>query len=152
MTGVYNSKAFFPHAASLCQTFVHCRRFSTAASRRSLGSVSVPVWPITRQGRLPIGALVGHYPTNKLIGHGSLRECEAGRSRSPALITEPCDSVMLSGISPPFGRSSVNRIEVIPVSRVGYPCITHPFATLLVPRRKLSRSTCMPKPRRQRSF
>ncbi len=54
MTGVYNPKAFILHAASLCQTFVHCKRSSTAASRRSLGSVSVPVWPITLSGRLPV--------------------------------------------------------------------------------------------------
>ena len=42
----------------------HCRRFPTAASRRSLGRVSVPVWPITLSGRLCIEALVGRYPTN----------------------------------------------------------------------------------------
>jgi hypothetical protein len=34
--------------------FRACPRFSTAASRRSLGSVSVPVWPITLSGRLPV--------------------------------------------------------------------------------------------------
>ncbi|EJO15821.1 Quinone oxidoreductase [Streptococcus salivarius K12] len=34
----------------------HCRRFPTAASRRSLGRVSVPVWPITLSGRLCIVA------------------------------------------------------------------------------------------------
>ncbi len=102
MTEVYNSKAFFPHAASLCQTFVHCRRFSTAASRRSLGSVSVPVRPFTRQGRLPIDALVSHYLTNKLIGHKPLREREA--RRSPALIALPFDIAIPSGISPPFGK------------------------------------------------
>ncbi len=43
-------------------------RFSTAAPRRSLGSVSVPVWPDTLSGRLPIIALVSRYLTNKLIG------------------------------------------------------------------------------------
>jgi hypothetical protein len=26
------------------------------------------VWPVTLSGRLPVEALVGHYPTNKLIG------------------------------------------------------------------------------------
>ena len=46
------------------QTSVHCRRFPTAASRRSLGRVSVPVWPITLSGRLCIVALVSRYPTN----------------------------------------------------------------------------------------
>jgi hypothetical protein len=26
------------------------------------------VWPVALSGRLPVVALVGHYPTNKLIG------------------------------------------------------------------------------------
>ena len=59
---VYNPKAFFPHAALLRQAFAHCARFPTAASRRSLGRVSVPMWPFTLSGRLLIVALVGHYP------------------------------------------------------------------------------------------
>ncbi len=67
---VYNPKAVIPHAALLRQAFAHCARFPTAASRRSLGRVSVPVWPVTLSGRLPVVALVGHYPTNKLIGRG----------------------------------------------------------------------------------
>ncbi len=61
---------FIPHAALLRQTFVHCAIFPTAASRRSLGRVSVPVWPVALSGRLPVVALVGHHPTNKLIGRG----------------------------------------------------------------------------------
>ncbi len=36
----------------------------TAASRRSLGRISVPMWPVALSGRLPVVALVGHYPTN----------------------------------------------------------------------------------------
>ncbi len=70
LTAVYNPKAFIPHAASLGQTFVHCRRFSTAATRRCLGSVSVPVSRATLSRPVPIVALVGRYPTNKLIGRG----------------------------------------------------------------------------------
>ena len=65
---VYNPKAFIPHAASLHQASAHCAIFPTAASRRSLGRVSVPVWPVALSGRLPVTALVGHHPTNKLIG------------------------------------------------------------------------------------
>jgi hypothetical protein len=65
---VYNPKAVIPHAALLDQASAHCPIFPTAASRRSLGRVSVPVWPVTLSGRLPVKALVGHYPTNKLIG------------------------------------------------------------------------------------
>jgi hypothetical protein len=62
--GLYNLSAFLAHAASLRQTFVHCGRFLAAASRRSLGRISVPVWPITLSGRLRIVALVGSYPAN----------------------------------------------------------------------------------------
>ncbi len=67
LTEVYNPKAFIPHAELLRQTFVHCAKFPTAASRRSLGRISVPMWPITLSGRLTIVALVGRYPTNKLM-------------------------------------------------------------------------------------
>ena len=63
-TGLYNPKAFIAHAASLRQTFVHCARFPTAASRRSLDRVSVPVWLIILSDQLPVFALVGRYPTN----------------------------------------------------------------------------------------
>eukprot|EP00238_Polyblepharides_amylifera_P012860 CAMPEP_0196598028 /NCGR_PEP_ID=MMETSP1081-20130531/94076_1 /TAXON_ID=36882 /ORGANISM="Pyramimonas amylifera, Strain CCMP720" /LENGTH=136 /DNA_ID=CAMNT_0041923647 /DNA_START=4770 /DNA_END=5180 /DNA_ORIENTATION=+ len=66
--GVYNPRAVFLHAALLRQAFAHCGKFPTAASRRSLGRVSVPVWPVTLSGRLPVDALVSHYLTNKLIG------------------------------------------------------------------------------------
>ena len=69
---VYNPKAVVPHAASLRQAFAHCAIFPTAASRRSLGRVSVPVWPVALSGRLPVVALVGRYPTNKLIGSGPI--------------------------------------------------------------------------------
>ena len=70
LKAVYNPKAFFPHAASLRQAFAHCARFPTAASRRSLGRVSVPVWLIVLSDQLPIVALVSRYLTNKLIGRG----------------------------------------------------------------------------------
>ncbi len=68
MTGFYDPKAFITHAALLRQAFAHCAKFPTAASRRSLDRVSVPVWPITLSGRLPIAALVSYYLTNKLMG------------------------------------------------------------------------------------
>ncbi len=73
MTGVYDPKAFVLHAASLRQGFPHCAIFLTAASRRSLDRVSVPVWPIALSGRLPIVALVSRYLTNKLMGRELLR-------------------------------------------------------------------------------
>ncbi len=70
MTGLYNRKAFIAHAASLGQGFPHCRSLSTAASRRSLGRISVPVWLTILSDQLPIVALVSHYLTNKLMGRG----------------------------------------------------------------------------------
>ena len=63
-TELYNPKAFITHAASLRQAFAHCARFPTAASRRSLARISVPVWLIILSDQLPIVALVGYYPTN----------------------------------------------------------------------------------------
>ncbi len=67
LTGLYNSKAFFTHAALLRQGFPHCAIFPTAASRRSLGRVSVPVWLIILSDQLTIAALVSRYLTNKLM-------------------------------------------------------------------------------------
>ncbi len=77
---LYNPKAFFTHAALLDQGFPHCPKFPTAASRRSLGRVSVPVWLVVLSDQLLIVALVGRYPTNKLIRHRPLQEHEALRS------------------------------------------------------------------------
>ena len=62
---VYDPRAFIPHAVLLCQAFAHCRKFPTAASRKSLDRVSVPVWLIVLSDQLPIVPLVGRYPTNK---------------------------------------------------------------------------------------
>ena len=67
-TELYNPKAFITHAASLRQAFAHCARFPTAASRRSLDRVSVPVWLIILSDQLPVFGLVGRYPTNYLMG------------------------------------------------------------------------------------
>ncbi len=64
---LYNPKAFFTHAEWLDQGCPHCPKFPTAASRRSLGRVSVPVWRIILSDPLLIVALVSHYLTNKLI-------------------------------------------------------------------------------------
>ena len=63
-TGLYDPKAFITHAASLGQGFPHCPIFPTAASRRSRGRISVPVWLVILSDQLPVFALVGRYPTN----------------------------------------------------------------------------------------
>ena len=61
---LYNPKAVITHAAWLDQAFAHCPIFLTAATRRCLDRVSVPVWPINLSARLPIVALVSCYLTN----------------------------------------------------------------------------------------
>ena len=77
----------------LGQGFPHCPIFPTAASRRSLDRLSVPVWPITLSGRLPIVALVGRYPANQLIGR------ELTPNRLSPFTPIPCETVVLCGIS-----------------------------------------------------
>jgi len=68
LTVLYDPRAFITHAALLRQAFAHCAIFPTAASRRSLGRISVPVWLIILSDQLPISGLVGHYPANYLMG------------------------------------------------------------------------------------
>ena len=63
-TELYDPKAFITHAASLRQGFPHCAIFPTAASRRSLDRVSVPVWLIILSDQLPVFALVVLYTAN----------------------------------------------------------------------------------------
>ncbi len=57
-------RAFILHAAWLGQGCPYCPIFLTAASRRRLVRVSVPVWGIILSDPLAIVALVGYYPAN----------------------------------------------------------------------------------------
>ncbi len=66
-TELYDPRAFITHAAWLGQACAHCPIFPTAASRRSLGRVSVPVWLIILSDQLRVLALVSRYLTNKLM-------------------------------------------------------------------------------------
>ena len=132
-TGVYNPKAFILHAASLGQACAHCRRFSTAASRRSLGSVSVPVCRATLARPVGIRGLVGLYPANDLIPRRPVpRRQNFGSHRMP--------DTNIAGNYPQFPAAMPNH-------GVGCRRLTHPCATGLA-----ARPTCMPNPRRQRSF
>ena len=81
--GFYDPKTFFTHAALLRQAFAHCAIFLTAASRRSLARVSVPVWGVTLSRPLRIIGLVGRYPTNYLIRRRPIPK------RIAALLTVP---------------------------------------------------------------
>ena len=64
LTVLYDPKAFITHAALLRQGFPHCAIVPTAASRRSLDRVSVPVWLAILSDQLPVVALVSRYLTN----------------------------------------------------------------------------------------
>ncbi len=99
-TGLYNPKAFITHAALLRQAFAHCAKFLTAASRRSLGRVPVPMWLIVLSDQLSVVALVGRYPTNKLMERGLILK------RPKSFIHRPEDQWIICGISSPFGKLS----------------------------------------------
>jgi hypothetical protein len=114
-TVLYNPKAFIAHAASLGQACAHCRRSSTAASRRSLASVPVPVARVVLAHPLGILALVSRYLTNKLIPHEPLSgRCSFRSTRMPPRYD--------ARYYPPVGVA-------IPVPEASYPCLTAPFAT-----------------------
>ena len=70
---LYNPQAFFTHAVLLDQACAHCPIFPTAASRRSPGRVSVPMWLAILSDQLKIVALVSLYLTNKLILRGPIQ-------------------------------------------------------------------------------
>ncbi len=97
---LYNPKAFIAHAALLHQACAHCAKFPTAASRGSLDRVPVPVWLIILSDQLSIVALVGRYPTNKLMDRSPIL------SRLTALPAEAAASDRSFGISLGFPRLS----------------------------------------------
>ena len=124
---VYNPKAVIPHAALLDQASAHCPIFPTAASRRSPGRISVPVWLVALSRQLPVVALVSRYLTNKLIG----REHILDRKNFPPT---PMREKVLSGINFGFPKLSQSPGQITHVlltrSPLEYP--EGPF-----------RSTCM---------
>ena len=87
------------------------------------------MWPVTLSGRLPVKALVSHYPTNKLIS----RESIPNRRNFP---TPTMQQELLSGISPSFLKLSQSQGQVTHVLLTRSP---------LIPQSKLRvhRSTCM---------
>ena len=134
LTELYNPKAFITHAASLRQGFPHCAIFLTAASRRSLARVPVPVWLIILSDQLPVVALVGRYPTNQLIG------------RRPILVRQLLRAADFHPIPSRIGSHPV----LAPLSQ-GYPQYKGRLPTRYSPVRhftrpteiSLSRPTCM---------
>ncbi len=104
MTELYDPKAFITHAALLRQAFAHCAKFLTAASRRSLDRVPVPVWLIILSDQLTIDALVGSYPT-KANGTRTHLQTIACKQRLSFIINSE-KSITSSGISTAFAMLS----------------------------------------------
>ena len=105
LTELYNPKTFFTHAALLRQTSVHCAIFPTAASRRSLGRVSVPVWLIILSDQLIISGLVSFYLTNYLMIRGLILQ----RNSFP---WSPAGVHVVSGISSSLGLLSQTEGQI----------------------------------------
>ncbi len=95
LKAVYDANAFVPHAALLRQGCPHCAKFPTAASRRSLGRISVPMWPVGLSTRLPVVGTVGLYPAVYLMGRDPI-PCRQG---FPGQDMRPCRSIRYY---PPF--------------------------------------------------
>src|SRR5271155_221413 len=104
MTGVYGPKPVIHHAASLHQGFPHCEKFSTAATRRCLDRVSVPVWLVVLSDQLPVLALVSRYLANKLIGRGLIVKRQALRSPTLNLRSHPVLARLSASYSSLHGR------------------------------------------------
>ena len=117
---VYGPGAFVPHAASLRQASAHCAIFPTAASRRSLGRVSVPMRPSGLSARLPVVATVGRHPAVWLMGRGPIplrRRFPGGGRRSRRGV-----------------RHSPRFPAALPGRGAGCPRVTRPFAASCAPR------------------
>ena len=129
--GLCNLPAFIVHAASLRQGFPHCGIFLAAASRRSLGRISVPMCPSNLSVRVPVIAMVVRYTAIQLMGRGPLPR----RGRSPFPPRPPAPGTS-SGITLHFCRLSPSG-----------GCVTHALLTsppLWAARRQLAaRLACL---------
>ncbi len=104
----------------LDQACAHCPIFPTAASRRSLGRVSVPVWLVVLSDQLPIVALVGRYPTNKLIGRRPLPRRLSALSLSSYAVLAP-----VSRRYPPPQDTFLRVPHPSATARLPRPCDLH---------------------------
>ncbi|TYH91261.1 hypothetical protein ES332_A13G105300v1 [Gossypium tomentosum] len=117
---VHDPWAFYLHAVLLRQDFAHCRKFPTAASRRSLGRVSVPVWLIILSDQLLIIALpfLAVVPLPR-AGSYTLLTHKAGSELSfiPRYNLYPCASY-----SPRFRSQKYSHpYPLTSISRASYP-------------------------------
>ncbi len=91
-----------PTRGVAASAFRPLRNIPTAASRRSLGRISVPMWLIILSDQLPVVALVSRYLTNKLIGREPLSWCDLAAT----FTLKSCGSSEIRGIIRPLGRLS----------------------------------------------
>ncbi len=75
------------------------------------------MWPYTLSGRLPVIALVGRDPANKLIGRETLRR----RNLAAAFLVQGCPQTSVCGITRPLGRLSPATGQVPHVLRTRLP-------------------------------
>ena len=129
LKAVYDADAFVPHAALLRQGCPHCAKFPTAASRRSLGRISVPMWPVGLSTRLPVVGTVGLYPAVCLMGRDPIPRREKLSRGRHAPLPEYQVLIPLSGGCPWAGGRSVT-------------CYS-PVRRFMSARRRFHRSTCM---------
>ena len=115
------------HAGWLVQSCLHCPIFLTAASRRSLVRVSVPVWGITLSGPLPIVALVSLYLTNQLIGRMPIYNRNS-------LIKKTCEFLITLDISKDFSKLSLSYRQVAYALRTRPPVAIFQQARNAAPR------------------
>ncbi len=77
------------------------------------------MWPITLSGRLRIVALVGRYPTNKLIRRGPIYQQQL--ESEATFEDDNLRHVLLFGISTPLGVLSPTERQVTHVLLTGPP-------------------------------
>ena len=75
------------------------------------------MWPVALSGRLPVVALVGHYPTNKLIGRESIPDRNSFQ-------TLQMPERLVSGISSSFPELSQSQGQVTHVLLTRSPLST----------------------------
>ena len=136
LTELYDPKAFIAHAASHCHPFGHCKRSSTAAPRRSLGSVSVPVWLTILSDQLPVNSLGGPLPHQLADRTQAPLQTAACKQRPPftAILIEQWSYPVLAHLSisypEPDGRlptrySPVRHYPPIARGIVRLACLNH---------------------------
>jgi hypothetical protein len=128
---LYDPKAFIGHAALLHQACAHCAISLTAASRRSWGRVSVPMWGVTLSGPLPVTGLVGCYPANYLMGRRPLLKQLIFSHRYLVPVSLSGVSMDFSVLSPSSGQVAYVLLTRPPLSPIQVPvpvrlaCIRH---------------------------